>query len=123
MGRVTIKHNNPARLAETALAAKLYVRGHDWTLRGDLERFRAYWDFIALAYSDGVPVGVCVILREGWISVYVRSKFRRKGIGSALVRDLKAYMVDCGFRHDVTAGEGVRGSRSFWKAVEIPMGY
>lgn len=122
MGGVTYhtRKRDPEFLAYIALASKLYVRGDGWTLRGDLEQFRPKRDFIALAKADGVPVGVCVALREGWISVYVREKFRRKGIGSELIKRTKALYSQAGNDPgELSAGDGVRGSRAFWAANEI----
>src|SRR6188508_1561888 len=44
---------------------------------------RSYW-LLALVYDDDEPIGVCCIEKDV-MAIYVRSRYRRKGIGKSLV--------------------------------------
>ena len=84
------------KLADDALKARLYVSG--WCLSGELLNIRDYlsetsterpfYD-IAVAYEDGVAVGVSIINENGNIQVFVRKTKRHNGYGRKLVRKIR----------------------------------
>lgn len=99
-----------ALLAADALRARLFVPG--WMLGSELSLIKSlrdadnYETCIAVAYQDGVAIGVCTSRRwTGYknpnIMVFVRKKHRRCGIGTKLVK--KATIKNPGFGY----GSGV----------------
>ena len=84
------------KLADDALKARLYVSG--WCLSGELLNIRDYlsetsterpfYD-IAVAYEDGVAVGVSIINENGNLQVFVRKAKRHNGYGRKLVRKIR----------------------------------
>ena len=93
------------KLADDALKARLYVSG--WCLSGELLNIRDYlsetcneplfYD-IAVAYEDGIAVGVSIINEKSNLQVFVRKAKRQNGYGRKLVRRIRregAYGV-CG---------------------------
>lgn len=120
------------RLAEAArliLSHRLYVNG--WCMRGDAQRIvkevRELAEnapsirnaAIALEFQDGVPVAACM-QNMNHVQVFVRSKYRRKGIGSQLVSAVTAEGEKFGlYRYSPYGGEGVKGSWDFWRSVNL----
>ena len=84
------------KLADDALKARLYVSG--WLLSGELLNIRDYlsetsnerpfYD-IAVAYEDGVAVGVSIINEKSNLQVFVRKAKRHNGYGRKLVRKIR----------------------------------
>lgn len=106
-----------AVLASDALAARLYVPG--WQLLLDLKKIKKliysneYITSVAVAYMNNIPIGVC--LSQRWyryknpsISVFVRKKYRRYGIGTKLVKKIMGNKP--GFKYS----NGVDGSLRFF---------
>lgn len=119
---ITYKKYRKDKLAEGAtLALKhaLYVPG--WLLAGNLGRAAIAapatqtYNFtkITLAFDGDKPVGVALVTSWLQVMVFCRKRYRRQGIGSALVTYLN---VD---KTVVTAGEGLYGTHAFWHANEI----
>ena len=88
------------KLADDALKARLYVSG--WTLSGELlyirdsytapdsnTRFARKPYEIAVAYEDGVAVGVSIINDHNNLQVFVRKAKRHNGYGRKLVRKIR----------------------------------
>jgi GNAT superfamily N-acetyltransferase len=92
-------------------------------------RPRRVWHWVA--WSEGKPVGLTTLCKgagtAGLYGVEVLEQFRRKGIGSALVRAALQQAKDLGFNSAVLSasslgkgvyeGQGFRevGKLSFWK--------
>ena len=84
------------KLADDALKARLYVSG--WCLSGEQLNIRDYlsetsnerpfYD-IAVAYEDGVAVGVSIINEKSNLQVFVRKAKRHNGYGRKLVRRIR----------------------------------
>lgn len=73
--------------------------------------------FTCVAFLNDVPIGWALICDncplnypKGTIMVYVKKNFRCKGIGTALVKQLK----DCGARAAISCSEN---SYHFWKKI------
>ena len=76
-------------LAQESISARLFVNG--WHLRSVLKG-KYPIKRISVAYDDSTPIG-CAVLSETYkdfIMVFVRKKYRRLGIGSRLIKLLKA---------------------------------
>lgn len=82
--------------------------------------------YVGLHYADGVPVAVMVIQHKTtackhWntlgVQIFVRSKYRRRGIGGAL---LSEFVDPHPTRiRKICASRGVKGSSEFWRANGI----
>lgn len=98
--------------AKIALSNRLYVSG--WCLNEDLHEILKSQNeksVVELYYKDDVPVGVAVYHRS-LIQVFVRAKFRRMGIGTKLINQVKRKVKKLDGH-----GTGVKGSDEFWKKV------
>lgn len=112
--------------ARLALKHRLYING--WNLQHDLKHavVRPELFYVALHYADGVPVAVLVIRHKVTArrhrnvlgaAMFVRKRFRRRGIGSALISNF----VD---PHptkvrSIHATRGVDGSIEFWRCNNV----
>lgn len=84
------------KLADDALKARLYVSG--WLLSSELMYIRncltetcnerPFYD-IAIAYEDGVAIGVSIINEKNNLQVFVRKAKRHNGYGRKLVRKIR----------------------------------
>ena len=84
------------KLADDALKARLYVSG--WLLSSELMYIRdclsetcnerQFYD-IAVAYEDGIAVGVSIINEKSNLQVFVRKAKRQNGYGRKLVRRIR----------------------------------
>lgn len=114
-------------LAKLALSKRLYVGGFalknlllDMVEKGTPHR-------IAMAFYRDVPVGMALIVNRSYgvqrqkaplVMVYVRRKFRRKGMGRRLVDHLcERYRIR---RENLTYMAGLAGSTSFFANLQIP---
>ena len=77
------------KLADDALKARLYVSG--WCLSGELRYIRDGGEGyeIAVAYEDGMAVGVAIDTPENNTQVFVRKAKRHNGYGRRLVKKVK----------------------------------
>ena len=106
--------------AAIAIKYRLYVAG--WVMRTIymdwVEGDRIYPnDRISLAYDNHIPVGACTYCEVGdEVMIYVKPRYRRKGIGS--------YLVNATTQNICTKyayGYGTPGSKQFWeKTVNWP---
>ena len=91
-GIVTFRaEHTKSAAADVALKNRLYVSG--WCLSGELINIRECdnADYrIALAYEDGVPVGVAVVTEDKNLQVFVRKAKRGHGYGRQLVNAVKS---------------------------------
>jgi len=98
--------------AREALLHNLFIRG--WTLRHQLEDAACGGPYtVTLAEnSDGLYVGV-VLADFGyfppWVSVFVRENYRRRGIGTMLIEDMKKDHPTLTYR------KGIPGSELFYE--------
>lgn len=119
--------------AKLALKHRLYVPKNEWQLQTLLrtivqQRYRLEDSkiFIALAFENEVPVGVCLLYRQQRksvtfyeISVFVRKTLRGKGIGKALV---DTALTKCPKSYRVYATSGIDGSVNFFKKASQRIG-
>lgn len=110
-------------LASGALSAKLFIPGWRMSMYlrqiKDLDDNEDYIVSIVVAYMDNVPIGVCISQRwyrykNPYISVFVRKKYRRLGIGTKMVKRMMGKKP--GFRYE----RGIEGSAKFfqqWRAA------
>lgn len=112
--------NRAALLAADALRARLYVPG--WMLGEELSHVRSltnaedYKTCIAVAYQDGVAIGVCTSRKwkdytDSTVMIFVRKKHRRCGIGTRLIKKATSKIKGYG-------SGGVDGADKFWDKVE-----
>lgn len=109
------------RACELALQNKLYVKG--WVLKYSLVGIRDNPEnrkgaAIAMAYEGDTPIGLAVAHFRS-IASFVKPKYRRKGIGSELVKVLQKNMKETDF-NNLEAGLGIEGSHEFWQQNAIP---
>lgn len=102
-------------MADEALKARLFVWG--WQLSGWLGELRARIEFkeyesIVIAYDDGVPVGVCVMISK-WgkddiptSGTFVRKAYRRMRIGTNLIKKAR--------KQEFYHGTGLHGIEPFF---------
>lgn len=112
--------------ARLALQHRLYVT--TWSLKGTLEFAMARPElfYVGLYHVGGVPVAVMVIQHKTTarkhrnvlgVQMFVRSKYRRRGIGGAL---LSEFVDPHPTRiRKICANKGVDGSSEFWRANGI----
>lgn len=98
--------------AALALSNRLFI--NSWTLREDLmwavEHPRQYT--IELEFVNKRPVGVALLdKRDGLVSIFVRKKYRRNGVGTKLINKLKNSIKKAGY--------GIVGSDKFFNKVGI----
>ena len=101
--------------ARKALSHRLFVNG--WLLREhlvDITNMEITAD-IALAYNENqVPIGVAITRKDsGFTMVFVRKKYRKQGVGTALVMRLKKENP----RTCLWFSEGINGSMKFAQKV------
>ena len=101
--------------ARKALSHRLFVNG--WQLREyliDITEMEITAD-IALAYNENqVPVGVAITKKDsGFTMVFVRKKYRKQKVGTALVMRLKKENPRIG----LWFSEGINGSMKFAQKV------
>lgn len=77
------------QLAQEALSARLFVNG--WYLR-DVLIGKFPLKKISIAYDGDTPIGCAVLSHtyKDYVMVFVRKRYRRSGIGSKLIKLLKA---------------------------------
>lgn len=108
-----------------ALERRLYVKldADEWGMENLY--LRSTSSSMALAFINGTCIGACTV--EGderlsnhfrkWvprrIQCFVDGPFRRKGVGSALVQEMKARRKDA---EALRWYEGISGSKDFWKS-------
>ena len=102
-------------VARKALSHRLFVNG--WQLREyliDITDMEITAD-IALAYNENqVPIGVAITKKDsGFTMVFVRKKYRKQGVGTALVMRLKKENPRIG----LWFSEGIKGSMKFAQKV------
>lgn len=114
----TTKTRSAKELADIALKHRLYVSG--WRLTEILQDIRKgrLEANVAIAYDQGVPIGVSILLEEyrdnmDHIQVFVRKSYRRNGIGKKLVNRL------CKQKGNVYAIYGVEQSIDFFNNLGI----
>lgn len=100
--------------ARKALSHRLFVNG--WLLREylvDITNMDTTAD-IALAYNENqVPIGVAITKRAGGFTmVFVRKKYRKQGVGTALVMRLKKEN-----KRGLWFSDGINGSKKFAQKV------
>lgn len=118
MRGVIVVRTDPAQLAKLALVNRLFVQG--WTLEDKLKNFDANREYIALAITDGKPVGVCYCCSVGFISTFVRKAHRRRGIGTELAKAVRAMYEFDSPEWPIEGGYGITGSHLFWESLQIP---
>lgn len=95
---------------------RLYVNGwhiHEQLIDNILDIKR---DRIVVAFDGEIPIGV-IFIRHHRISIYVKERYRRNGIGKALIEHaIFKYSLD---RKKLTAGEGVVGAVAFFTKMGI----
>lgn len=101
-------------VARKALSHRLFVNG--WQLREyliDITDMEITAD-IALAYNENqVPIGVAITKKDsGFTMVFVRKKYRKHGVGTALVTRLKKEN-----KRGLWLLEGINGSKKFAQKV------
>lgn len=107
--------------AEIVMKNRLFVPG--WLMHGLMKRVRdspnSWFDSsrIAIAYDKGTPIGVGFYYQQLFASnprvqSFVRKRYRRQGIGSALVNKVKKDEVPFAYH-------GVDGSDKFWNSVGV----
>lgn len=112
--------NRAALLAADALRARLFVPG--WMLGSELSDIRAkcsaenYKTCVAVAYLNGVAIGVCTSRKwrgytDSTVMIFVRKKHRRCGIGTKLIKKATSKLKGYG-------SGGVDGADKFWHKVE-----
>lgn len=111
------KSNPKAAIADArkALSHRLFVNG--WLLREylvDIKNLKIA-AYIALAYNENqVPIGVAITRRVGGFTmVFVRKKYRKQEVGTALVMRLKKENPRIG----LWFSEGIKGSNKFAQKV------
>lgn len=105
--------------ARKALSHRLFVNG--WQLREyliDIKDMEITAD-IALAYNENqVPIGVAITKKDsGFTMVFVRKKYRKHGVGTALVTRLKKEN-----KRGLWFLEGIQGSKKFAQKVNCRVG-
>ena len=100
--------------ARNALSHRLFVNG--WQLREyliDITDMEVTAD-IALAYNENqAPIGVAVTKKDsGFTMVFVRKKYRKHGVGTALVTRLKKEN-----KRGLWFLDGIQGSMKFAQKV------
>lgn len=100
--------------ARKALSHRLFVNG--WQLREyliDITDMEITAD-IALAYNENqVPIGVAITRKDnGFTMVFVRKKYRKQGVGTALVSRLKKENP-----RGIWFSDGISGSEKFAQKV------
>lgn len=66
-------------------------------------------------WDERKPIAVGVLTRQGIVSLYVKSKFRRQGVGSVILERIKAEFPE----RRLYAGDGVRGSKTFFERNSV----
>jgi len=102
------------KLAAAALSNRLYVNG--WSLQPvllDIVDGMTVGESLVVAFSNGEPVGVCLILnqrdRQPMTMTFVKRKYRRLGIGTQLFR--RAFgSTNAEFRY----GQGTKETEKFF---------
>lgn len=86
------KKDRIQELCQEALSARLFVNG--WYLRQILiPECKHTKKKISVAYDDDKPIGVAILINyynQELVMTFVRKVYRRQGIGSRLVKLLKA---------------------------------
>lgn len=131
------KANGPLDIEEIieggkiALTHGLYVKDDEFELVNTLRYNEA--SHIILAWRGRVPIGICTVVgrvskcceasgvEQGssgleeydrrQIQCYVDARYRRKGLGSRLVKEMRKARVDHNF---LFWEEGINGSKDFW---------
>lgn len=110
------KSNSKAAIADArkALSYRLFVNG--WLLREyliDITEMEITAD-IALAYNENqVPIGVAITKKDsGFTMVFVRKKYRKQNVGTALVMRLKKENP-----RGIWFLDGINGSKKFAQKV------
>ena len=114
-----------------AIANKLFVNRKEWSLATilsiELSRAKRKTDgtkpswaylppIVSMAYAGEVPVGIGIV-SDGQISVYIKPKYRKKGIGTRLVTACKNSPE---FElKKVYSCAGIKGSEKFWESNKI----
>ena len=107
--RTAIAKSTVLVLAKHALEAKLYVPG--WIMQTWYED-PGYIRAITVAYRYNEPIGACVITKDRDIGTYVAKNYRRRGIGTIIVkRTLSAA------KRRPIVHMGIEGSDKFYKAT------
>lgn len=99
--------------ADLARKHRLFVSG--WCLNSDLKKV-GHQDKISIAYNNGVPIGVALLVeKHNDLQCFVRKKERRKGVGTILVGSIK--------KQDCSAGLGLKKgqSKAFWESAGVKL--
>lgn len=112
-------------LALLCLKRRLYVRG--WSLKSTLRWIREAptkqaKTTLIVAFHKGIPIGL--VCSEGYkysknrvfVAYYVKSHYRRQGVGRKLTRELKRKL---GSSKKLIATPGVVGSQTFLKRMKV----
>ena len=120
---ITVKTDNPKKLAQDAIDAHLYI--DKWSLilkledivsatEKDYKKWKISPHDIAVAYSEDQPVGV-MVLADWQFNTYVKPEYRRKGIGTMLYAAIiKITKKDY---KNIVMREGEEGSLDFFDKV------
>ena len=105
-------------MAQLALSNRLFVSG--WNLNSELNLLRKNGDShkIALLYIKGMlyPVAVVLLSKNSVkkIEIFVKKKYRRKGIGFTLAKTVIDHFKLKEFKYEF----GIYGSEYFWTYIE-----
>lgn len=102
--------------AHFAIRSRLYVAG--WEMRSYLEYYTKcddrHLDPIVIAMVNNKPIA-CVMIYGGVYCVFVRKAYRRKGVGTAMVKQLMGERrLTC-----YTGEAGIKGSGRFYESMGI----
>lgn len=100
------------QLCPHLIQAKLF-HSYEWQLYPYLQYPNTNVLVLAYAELEGVLVGVSILTNNYMIMTYVLPKYRKKGIGSALVKKIIKRKT-CSH---IYCGEGIRGSLIFYKKL------
>jgi GNAT superfamily N-acetyltransferase len=117
-----------AKACKTAISKRLFVPG--WTMRDFLIYDQEFISHAVIARHEGKPIAVGLLVREvpycfrgsahtcwkevAWLQLFVRKKYRRKGIGTEIFRRLKR---SCKKKEIIHAGRHDEKSCSFFDSL------
>ncbi|WP_407305384.1 GNAT family N-acetyltransferase [Acinetobacter sp.] len=109
-----IKNLSIAEVCKIAITNQLFVGG--WCMRGEMKA-PSFIRAASLFVDEEKPVGVAIVTEYYYVQVFVRKSHRRRGIGRALITDLRKQLGHCAKSLD--AGKGNAASVKFWEALEM----
>lgn len=99
--------------AEAALSCHLYIEG--FGLKKYLERMVKYdmdnGTKICMCFDKGTPVAICLTDKGNEIETFVKEEYRRRGIGTKMVKQLS--------HPETKYNSGLDGSVEFYKSLGL----